>query len=119
MNTMIIHSDPVPLRVDETGTIRVAETRITLDVLLRFLLAGVTPEQLVSPEWYDTLSLADVHAVLAYYYRHTTEVDEYLQRRRESADRLQDEIESRHPAFDEVKARLLARRNTAHASSAD
>jgi hypothetical protein len=35
-----IHSDPIPLRMDETGTIRVSNTRITLDVLLPYLLEG-------------------------------------------------------------------------------
>ena len=32
--TVTLHTDPVPLRVDETGTIRVGSSRITLDVLL-------------------------------------------------------------------------------------
>ena len=114
----IIHSDPVPLRVDETGTIRVGNTRITLDVLLGFLLRGVQPEQMVSTEWYPTLSLADVHGVLAYYYRHQAELDEYLQSRREEADTRQQEIEATQPTFAEVKARLLARRNAAHAPPA-
>lgn len=114
-----IYSDPVPLRVDETGTIRVGSTRITLDVLLGFLLSGVKPEQIVSEEWYPTLSLADVHGVLAYYYRHQAELDEYLRGRREEADRRQKEIEVGHPTFAEVKARLLARRNAAHAPPAE
>jgi uncharacterized protein (DUF433 family) len=114
-----IHSDPVPLRVDDTGTIRVANTRITLDVLLGFLLAGVTPEQMVSADYYPAMALADVHAILAYYYRHKAEIDEYLQRRREEADRLQAEIQATQPCFEEVKARLLAKRKAAHAPSAN
>ena len=32
--SLMIHADPVPLRVDETGTIRVGKTRVTLDVFL-------------------------------------------------------------------------------------
>jgi len=114
----IIHSDPVPLRVDETGTIRVSNTRITLDVLLGFLLRGVQPEQVVSKDWYPMLSLADVYGVLAYYHRHQTELDEYLQSRRQEADTRQQEIEATQPTFDEVKARLLAGRNIAHAPPA-
>ena len=38
--TIIIHPAPVPLRVDETGTIRVGSTRITLDVLTIAWLLG-------------------------------------------------------------------------------
>jgi uncharacterized protein (DUF433 family) len=115
----IIHADPVPLRVDETGTIRVGNTRITLDVLLGCLLGGVKPEEVVSEEWYPTLSLADVHGVLAYYYRHQAEVDEYLRCRREQADQRRDEIEATQPTFAAVKARLLARRNATHAPPAE
>jgi uncharacterized protein (DUF433 family) len=116
---LIIHSEPVPLRVDETGTIRVANTRITLDVVLGYLVSGIKPEQIVSEEWYPTFALADVFAILAYYYRHQAELDEYLRNRREDADRRQKEIEAPQPTFAEVKARLLARRNAAHAPPAD
>jgi uncharacterized protein (DUF433 family) len=111
----VIHTHPIPLRMDETGTIRVGNTRITLDVLLSYLLAGVKPEEIVADEWYPMLSLADVHGVLAYYYRHQTELDEYLKSRKEEADRKQNEIEATQPRFAEVKARLLARRNGSHA----
>jgi uncharacterized protein (DUF433 family) len=114
----IIHPDPVPLRVDETGTIRVANTRITLDVLLGYLLRGVTPEQVVSQEWYPTLGLADVHGVLAYYYRHKPELDEYLKCRREAGEARQEEIEATQPTFADVSARLLNKRNAAHAPPA-
>jgi uncharacterized protein (DUF433 family) len=114
-----IHPDPVPLRVDETGTIRVGSTRITLDVLLGYLLGGVKPEEVASEAWYPALSLADVHGALAYYYRHQAEVDAYLRDRREQADRRQQEIETTGPTFAEVKARLQARRDAAHAPPAD
>jgi uncharacterized protein (DUF433 family) len=114
-----IHSDLPPLRLDESGTIRVGNTRITLDVLLGYLLSGVKPEEIVSDAWYPTLSLADVYGVLAYYYRHQAELDEYLKVRREEADRRQDEIETTRPTYAEVKAHLLARRNASHAPPAE
>jgi uncharacterized protein (DUF433 family) len=115
----VLHADPVPLRLDETGAIRVGNTRITLDVLLGYLLAGVKPEQVVSDDYYPTLTLADVHGVLAYYYRHQAELDEYLRRRREEADQRREEIESNQPTFAAVKARLVGRRNAAHAPLAE
>ncbi len=115
----IISPDPVPLRVDETGTIRVGNTRITLDVLLGYLLGGVSPEQVVSEAWYPALSLADVYGALAYYYRHQAELDDYLRHRREEADQRQKEIEATQPTFAEVKARVLARRGAAHAPPAE
>jgi uncharacterized protein (DUF433 family) len=102
-----IHADPVPLRVDETGTIRIGKTRITLDVFLADHRRGMTPEQIVAQ--LDTLTLPDVYGALAYYYRHQAELDEYLQRRREQADRMQRETEATQPTFSDLKTRLLAR----------
>jgi uncharacterized protein (DUF433 family) len=111
-----IHAEPVPLRVDETGTIRVGQSRITLDVFLADHRRGMTPEQIVAQ--LDTLTLPDVYGTLAYYYRHQTELDEYLNRRREQADQMQREIEATQPTFAELKARLLARRAGDRASPA-
>src|SRR5476649_2926187 len=99
----ILPSDSGPLRVDDTGTIRVGNTRITLDVLLGYLLRGITPEQIVSEAYYPMLSLADVHGVLAYYHRHKADVDEYLRNRREAADRRQKEIEATQPTFADMR----------------
>ena len=47
---------------------------------------GVTPEDMVRA--YDTLVLADVHAVIAYYLRHRDEVRAYLKQRAEEAEAL-------------------------------
>jgi uncharacterized protein (DUF433 family) len=115
--SITIHADPVPLRVDETGTLRVGNTRITLDVFLADHRKGMTPEQMV--EQLDTLTLPDVYGALAYYYRHQEELDEYLKRRREEADRARQRLEAAGPTAAEVKARLLAKKGSAHASSAE
>jgi uncharacterized protein (DUF433 family) len=114
--SITIHADPVPLRVDDTGTIRVGKTRITLDVFLADHRRGMTPQQII--EQLPTLTLPDVYGSLAYYYRHQSELDQYLQCRREQADRMQREIETTQPTFAEAKARLLARRTGDNASPA-
>jgi uncharacterized protein (DUF433 family) len=115
--SITVHADPVPLHVDETGTLRVGNTRITLDVLLADHRNGMTPEEIV--EQLDTLTLPDVYGALAYYYRHQEELDEYLKRRREEADQAQQRIEAAGPTAAQVKARLLAKRSSAHASPAE
>ena len=56
--TIPLHADPVPLRADETGTIRVGSSRVTLDVLLADYLSGLSPEEIARQ--LDTLDLADV-----------------------------------------------------------
>lgn len=46
---------------------------------------------------FDTLDLADVYAVIAYYLRHGAEVDAYLAEQRRLADEVRREIEARFP----------------------
>lgn len=87
-----LHTDPLPLHVDETGTIRVGQSRVTLDVLLHYWRSGMTPAEIV--RGLDTLTLADVLGALAYYHRHQAEIDDYLHRREQEADRLRQEIEA-------------------------
>ena len=117
--TMLLHSDPVPLRLDETGTIRVGSSRVTLDVLLADHRSGLSPEDIVRE--LDTLNLADVYGVIAYYHRHKDEVDEYLRRRKNEAQALRRKIEADQPDRAQLKAKLLTRlaqRNSGEASLA-
>src|SRR5262249_52594442 len=67
-----ICADATPLRVDEDGAVRVGNTRIRLDLVVEQYENGMSPEDMVRA--YDTLSLADVHATIAYYLRHREEV---------------------------------------------
>jgi uncharacterized protein (DUF433 family) len=105
-----LHADPVPLRVDDTGAIRVGQSRVTLDVLLQYWRLGMKPEEIA--RGLDTLTLADVHGALAYYFRHETEIDNYLRRREEEAEKLRQEIETAHASrHASLKARLDAVRS--------
>jgi len=104
---VILHSDPPPLRIDETGAIRIGESRVTLDVLIADYKKGWSPEEIVRE--LDTLKLADVYGAIAYYHRHCDEVDIYLRQRRAQADELQRKIEAEQPDRKGLKAKLLAR----------
>jgi len=90
--TITLHADPVPLRVDDTGAIRVGQSRVTLDALLQYWRLGMKPEEIA--RGLNSLTPADVHGALAYYFRHETEIDEYLHRREEEAEKLRGEIEA-------------------------
>jgi hypothetical protein len=57
---------------------------------------------------YDTLVLADVHAVIAYYLRYRDQVRAYLKQREEEAEALRAKIEAEHPRV--TREELLARR---------
>lgn len=86
---------------------RVGDSQVLLDIVIREFNNGVDPEAIV--HGYPTLKLADVYDVIAYYLRHRQEIDAYLQVRREQAQKLREEIEARQPSRTDVRARLMAR----------
>lgn len=79
----------------ETGVLCVGESRVSLDTVISDYKEGSTPERIIAD--YPTLELSDVYAVIAYYLKHTEEVEAYLRRRNEETTRLRHEIESEHP----------------------
>lgn len=92
-----------PIRVDESGGLRVGNTRVLLDLVVIAFQNGATPEDIVRS--YDTLSLADVYAVIAYYLRHRAEIDAYIaEGERQFADARQ-RSESRGE-FNELRERM-------------
>jgi len=96
----------IPLHTDSHGTVRVGGTRVTLQSLLASFLDGATPEQIVQD--FDTLKLADVYTVIAYYLANRAAVDAYLQEERKQGEEVRQKMEA---IFDQagLKERLLAR----------
>jgi len=93
------------MKADKNGVIRVGRTRVTLDTLVQAFADGATAEEIV--QQYPALELADVYAVIAYYLRNTSQVEAYLSQRRQHADQVRQEMETRFdPAG--IRQRLLA-----------
>jgi uncharacterized protein (DUF433 family) len=88
--TLDLKNDALPLAIDESGTIRVAGTRVTLDVLLAFYKQGQSADDLA--RGFPSVPLADIHAVIAYYLRRRSDVDAYLAERGREADELRGRI---------------------------
>jgi uncharacterized protein (DUF433 family) len=103
----------VPLFTDAHGAIRLRGTRVTLDSIVIAFRAGATAEEIA--QQFPTVALADVYLIIAHYLNNTAEIDAYLFQRRDEAEALKREIETR---FDPVgvRARLVARRNAARLS---
>ena len=102
-----ITTDIVPLTIDDNSVIRVANTRVTLDTMVIAFLEGATAEEIV--QQYPSLDLADVYAVIGYYLHHRSDVDTYLTRCKQCAQKVRKQNENR---FDPqgVRERLLKRR---------
>lgn len=107
---LTIQDQPVPLRQDEHGVMRVGDTRVTLDTVVYAFQQGATPEEIV--QRYPSVTLAEVYQVVAYYLNRKDEVDEYLRLREAEAMKVREENERRFPSAG-VRERLLARQKKA------
>jgi uncharacterized protein (DUF433 family) len=107
MTAIAIEPEPVPLVRDHAGRLMVPGTRISLDVLVAAFKRGKTPEAI--HEGYETVSLADVYAILTYYLRHRAEVEEYLAEQQLIGEEVRARIEALYPPEEGLRAKLLAR----------
>jgi uncharacterized protein (DUF433 family) len=102
-----LQSDPIPLRMDEHGSILVAETEVQLEWVIEAYENGANPEAIVQS--FDRLRLADVYFVIAYYLKHKEEVQQYLAVRDKQAEDIRRMIEASQPARPHLRQELLAR----------
>lgn len=70
-------------------------TRLAVIDIVLAHQAGYTPEQLRTHFSSRPLTLAEVHAALAYHYDHPEELDEYLRR----AEQIEAEVEAAKAAY--------------------
>jgi uncharacterized protein (DUF433 family) len=97
----------VPLREEPSGVLRVGKSHVLLELVLHAFKAGATPESIVQS--YDTLSLADVYAVLSRYLADAGPFEEYLRLREESAAETRRMIEAVQGPQGNLRATLMAR----------
>ena len=107
--SVVVSSSEIKLTETEAGVLRVGDSRVSLDTVIAAFAQGATPEQIV--EDYDSLELAEVYAVLAYYLQNRDEVENYLARRKIEREQLRRQIESRSNP-QSIREKLLARRRT-------
>jgi uncharacterized protein (DUF433 family) len=84
--TMTFVAEPVPLRTDTNGSIRVGKTRVLLEMVIGCYLEVTTPEEI--QKRFDVLELADVYATISYYLRHKTEVEAYLSQQEQDVEKI-------------------------------
>ena len=101
-----IRTEPAALRLDASGVVRVGESRVPLEVVMRAFLEGLSAEEIV--DRFDALLLADVYAAIGYSLRHRDEVDAHVCERERQVGEAWRERARRHPQ-DGLRDRLLAR----------
>jgi uncharacterized protein (DUF433 family) len=106
--TLMVLAEAPPLREDDAGAVRIGESRVLLELVVRAFQDGATPETIV--QRYPTLALPDVYAVIAYYLRHRTEVEHYLATRERKAEEVSRRTRSHQGDLGGIRARLLAHR---------
>ncbi len=106
----IAQTEAPPLREDAAGAVRVGNSRVLLELVVRAFQDGATPETIL--QRYSTLKLSDVYAVIAYYLRHRTEIEEYLARRETLAAEVRQRVESQHGDLSEIRGRLQTQRQS-------
>ena len=98
------------LRQDTSGALRVGDSQVLLELVIRAFQDGATPEEIA--QRYPTASVADIYAVIAHYLRHREEVEEYLAERELEAQEVRQRIEGRQGDLADLRGRLLARQRS-------
>lgn len=108
--TIPLQTEAPPIRDDHSGALRVGDSRVLLELVIRAFQDGATPESIV--QRYETLTLADVYTVIAYYLRHPEAIETYLAERERQANAVRQRIESQQSDLSAIRARLQAQRET-------
>ena len=104
---MILQREAPLLHQDSSGALRVGNSRVLLELVIRAFEDGATPETIA--QQYPTTTLTDIYSVIAYYLRHRDEVEAYLAERERKAEEVQRRIEGRQGDLTEIRNHLLAR----------
>jgi uncharacterized protein (DUF433 family) len=106
---LVLERETPPLRQDKTGAIRVGNSRVLLEIVIRAFQDGASPESIVHR--YSTLSLSDVYNAIGYYLRHQDAIEAYLNQREQLVELMQQRLSNIQPDTSLIRARLLAQPN--------
>ena len=104
---------PVPLRLDESGTIRVGSTRVTVDLVIEEFLEGATPEEIAMNY---PITVSEAYGAITWYLMRREEADAYLGERVAKAAELREWFEARDARG--IRARIQAAKQKQAAASA-
>jgi uncharacterized protein (DUF433 family) len=107
--SLVLEHEIQPLHEDNSGAIRVGNSRVLLEMVIRAFQDGASPESIVHR--YSTLSLSDVYSTIGYYLRHQDAVNVYLSQREQLAESVKQRLSSIQPDLSLIRSRLLSQQN--------
>ncbi|NER51013.1 MAG: DUF433 domain-containing protein [Symploca sp. SIO1A3] len=108
--SLVLECEAPPLKEDESGAIRIGNSRVLLELVIRAFQDGASPESIV--QRYTTLSLSDVYTTIGYYLRHPQEIDSYLKHREQLAESVRQRLSNVQTDVSLIRSRLLAQQQS-------
>jgi uncharacterized protein (DUF433 family) len=99
--------EAVPLNQWDDGSIRVIGSRLMLDTLVHRFQVGDTLEEI--HEGFPWVNIAQIKAIIGWYFDNKAEADEYLREGEEKAEKIRLEMQSRPESIEFIK-KLRSRR---------
>ena len=94
------------IEIDDRGVAKIIGSRSKVKQIVRDIRGGYTPEKI--HEEYPHLSMAQIHAALAYYYDHQGQIDAEIEEGYRFADEMRDKNPNRYTR-EEMEARWRER----------
>ena len=114
MNELPLAPEPLPLRLDEGGVVRIGRSRISLDLVVEQYENGMRAEDLIRA--YDTLYLRTSMRSSLTTFGIVTRYIAYLKRRTSEAQRHARENRNQHPRI--PREELVTRRSALETANA-
>ena len=99
--------DTVPLVRWENATIRVRDSRVTLDTIVHQMEMGNSVQRI--HQGFPTVSVKQIKEILAWYFENKAEADEYLREQKAIGEEIRRRIVST-PEYQARRAELFRRR---------
>lgn len=108
--SLTLEKEAPPLQQDQSGAIRVGQSRVLLELVIHAFQDGASAETIA--QRYSTLNLADVYATIGYYLRHQDAIHAYLDQREQQAAEVQQRLSQTQPDLTRIRGRLLAQKRS-------
>ncbi len=105
MHPVLVGESP-PLWEDESGAIRIGNSRVLLELVIHAFQDGASPEAIV--QQYPRISLSDIYTTIGYYLRHRQEIESYLDKREQLAQSVHQRLAEVQPDLQLICTRPLA-----------